>query len=1014
MARRISEEDNRALLKEFTATEVREAVFSMKAEKSPGPDGFNPGTNCFPIGFNDANITLIPKVNFLETVGDLRPIALCNVITDNILIASEVLHYMNHKKSGKVGWAALKLDMAKAYDRLEWNFLEMIMLKLGFDVQWIQLIMTCVTTVRYRIVVNGKLTKLIVPSRGIRQGDPLSPYLFILCAEGLSYLLQNQEIQGNIHGCKVARGAPSISHIFFADDSLLFFRAEVRESEAIKNCLNTYEATSGQAVNLNKSCICFSRNTQDLIKESITGCIGIVNVVGLGKYLGLPLGIGRNKQGIFSYIEAKIKQRISGWNKRILSRAGKEVLLKSIAQAMPTFTMSIYLLPKTLCSNLENTLNKFWWQNKESDIHWLSWEKMCSPKSSEGLGFKRRHIFNIALLVKQGWRLITNPDSLVSKIFKARYFPQGNFLQAVIGSNPSYCWRSILAAQDILIRGCGIRIGDGKSTNIFNHPWLPDTTNPFVTTNFADSQVFDRVAELIDPATSDWNIQLINEYFNSRDVRLISQIPVSMNHSDQWFWMKDLKGLYSVRNGYRELYGEAMQPDSCNFKSWNQLWRLKIPPKIKNFIWRCARNILPVKTVLRKEESKFPLIVPFVTKKWSPRSHLFLDCEFSKLVWDNTILPLHILEASFESWLSQVVDLDDENKSRSIIAILWTVWKNRNEYVWNNKQWNTVQRTQGIDASWVYCEVDASVIENSASFGAVIRTHSGLFLAAISGPLRLVNEARLAEALAIKEALSWLKSKQWQKICILTDCQQAFSISYINRSGNVCAHTLARVAPMEHKRPAGTAAWSGVRGGHTVAEGEVMIQKGLQDPKVKFLREQLEKVDCKIIDNFFKSVRCNTLMSGFFCPKSNDSTLLTEVNRKNWKPVVVSRGGTGVSRLFFADDLMLFAKASEAQGQVIMDCLDTFSKQSGVKRDLKRTMGILVSENLGNYLGVPILQQRVTKQTFTYILEGMKKKLANWKAETLSLAGRKVLIQSVLATLPVYSMQAFKLPVGIS
>nr|GMD83770.1 uncharacterized protein LOC109174248 [Ipomoea batatas] len=197
-----------------------------------------------------------------------------------------------------------------------------------------------------------------------------------------------------------------------------------------------------------------------------------------------------------------------------------------------------------------------------------------------------------------------------------------------------------------------------------------------------------------------------------------------MNHFDQWFWRKDLKGLYSVRDGYRELYGEAMQPDSCNFKSWNQLWRLKIPPKIKNFIWRCPRNILPVKTVLLQRRVEIPHDCPLCHKEVESRSHLFLDCEFSKPVWDNTILPLHILEASFESWLSQVVDLDDEIKSRSIIAILWTVWKNRNEYVWNNKQWNTVQRTQGIDASWVYCEVDASVIENSASFGVVIRTHS--------------------------------------------------------------------------------------------------------------------------------------------------------------------------------------------------------------------------------------------------------------------------------------------------
>nr|GMD88006.1 receptor-like protein 12 [Ipomoea batatas] len=124
----------------------------------------------------------------------------------------------------------------------------------------------------------------------------------------------------------------------------------------------------------------------------------------------------------------------------------------------------------------------------------------------------------------------------------------------------------------------------------------------------------------------------------------------------------------------------------------------------------------------------------------------------------------------------------------------WQCWCDLQKANTSSIPLQTVQRTQGIDASWVYCEVDASVIEISASFGAVIRTHSGLFLAAISGPLRPVNEARLAEALAIKETLSWLKSKQWQKICILTDCQQAFSISYINRSVNVCAHTLARAA----------------------------------------------------------------------------------------------------------------------------------------------------------------------------------------------------------------------------
>lgn len=288
----ISQETNTFLIRPLESAEIKSALFSMAADKAPGPDGMSPsffqsfwpvvGTDlinfvseCFinchlPMGFNNTNVVLIPKKKEPERVSDLRPIALCNVaykvlakviavcmkealdtiispsqsafvpdrlITDNIIIAGEVGHFLKRKRTGIIGWVALKLDMAKAYDRMEWNFLKGTLTALGFSSTWVNLIQLCVTTVTYNILVNGQSVGTVIPTRGIRQGDPLSPYLFIVCAEVLSLLLQRKEARGSIHGVRVARGAPPISHLFFADDSLLFFKATINEAQEVKNCL---------------------------------------------------------------------------------------------------------------------------------------------------------------------------------------------------------------------------------------------------------------------------------------------------------------------------------------------------------------------------------------------------------------------------------------------------------------------------------------------------------------------------------------------------------------------------------------------------------------------------------------------------------------------------------------------------------------------------------------------------------------------------------------------------------
>jgi hypothetical protein len=271
---------NEVLLAEYTDDEVVTALNGIGDLKAPGPDGMpaiffkkNLGNNwCKSQGWsdvcskwwgptkwvNDTTIVLIPKVKNPAHLKDLRPISLCNVlykiiskvlanrlrglldeiislnqsafvpgrlITDNVLLAYEMIHFLYNKRKGKEGCMALKLDMSKAYDRVEWDFVEAMLHKLGFAQWYIQLLMKCVRSIKYRIKVNSEYTEEIFPRWGLRQGDPLSPYLFLICAEGFSSLLHHAEMTNSIQGIKVCAEAPSITHLLFADDSLILMKA---------------------------------------------------------------------------------------------------------------------------------------------------------------------------------------------------------------------------------------------------------------------------------------------------------------------------------------------------------------------------------------------------------------------------------------------------------------------------------------------------------------------------------------------------------------------------------------------------------------------------------------------------------------------------------------------------------------------------------------------------------------------------------------------------------------------
>ena len=147
---------------------------------------------------------------------------------------------MKLRKKGHKGFFALKLDMSKAYDRVEWKFLEKIMIKLGLPMSLITLIMRCVNSVSYSILINGQPSPQFSPSRGLRQGDPLSPHLFLFYAEAFSSLIRKAETQNSIHGYKICRRAPAVSHLFFVDDNIIFGRANQQKMHVIYDILQCY------------------------------------------------------------------------------------------------------------------------------------------------------------------------------------------------------------------------------------------------------------------------------------------------------------------------------------------------------------------------------------------------------------------------------------------------------------------------------------------------------------------------------------------------------------------------------------------------------------------------------------------------------------------------------------------------------------------------------------------------------------------------------------------------------
>jgi hypothetical protein len=284
-------------------------------------------------------------------------------------------------------------------------------------------------------------------------------------------------------------------------------------------------------------------------------------------------------------------------------------------------------------------------QEGERKMHWVSWQTLTSRKEKGGLGYRDLHLFNLAMLARQAWRLLQWPDSLCARLLQAKYFPSGNMMTAKEGPGISYTWRSLLRGLRALEKGIIWRVGDGEQIRIWDDPWIPAGTTRRPRTP-RGATLLTKVAELIDPITNSWDEELVKDIFWEEDVMNILAIPLRPDREDFIAWHFDSKGVFSVKSSYYVLEsneeqnrvvqrGESSTNDRANTERsiWKKIWQLPCPPKIRQFVWRLAHNSLAVKMNISRRNIVLDTRCPICKRFDEDGAHCFLKCKHVRKCW---------------------------------------------------------------------------------------------------------------------------------------------------------------------------------------------------------------------------------------------------------------------------------------------------------------------------------------------------------------------------------------------
>ncbi|XP_074291347.1 uncharacterized protein LOC141618137 [Silene latifolia] len=479
-----------------TSKETVSCIFSIPSSKAPGPDGFSRQffkdswsiirtevyeaiVDFFHTGkllkqLNATLVTLIPKVDNPTSVLEFRPIACCNLIykciskllctrlgevlpdivnpnqggfikgrniVENVLICQDLIRLYNRKSASPR--CLIKIDLRKAYDTIEWNFLHHMLTALQFPKVFIDKIMVYVISTTYSLALNGNSFCFFHGKRGLGQGDPLSPLLFTLCMEYLSRILNVVGGQDDFRFHPLC-GPMKLNHLLFADDLLLFSKGNTASIMWMLSAFSTFSDASGLCLNRDKSDIYFNGVSGDVIAE-------IMQVSGFRKgtlpfgYLGVPISSKKLSKNDCMQLVDMITMRIRAWGARQLSYSGRLALINSMLTSLHSYWASIFLIPNGIMKKIDNICRNFLWCGKHSYLRSpnVHWDKCCSPKAEGGLGIRASKLWNKALLGKYIWWLANKKDHLWVRWINHIYMKGIHWSNYNPPNDCSWAWKKI-------------------------------------------------------------------------------------------------------------------------------------------------------------------------------------------------------------------------------------------------------------------------------------------------------------------------------------------------------------------------------------------------------------------------------------------------------------------------------------------------------------------------------------------------------------------------------------------
>ncbi|KAK2388551.1 hypothetical protein QL285_062226 [Trifolium repens] len=596
-------------------------------------------------------------------------------IKDCLGIASEAANLLHNKSFG--GNLALKIDINKAFDTLDWQFLLKVLTAFGFNDTFCTWIKVILHSAFLSISINGKSQGYFTCSRGVRQGDPLSPLLFCLAEDVLSRAITRLVAQGTLHQIKGAGNCLVPSHSLYADDILIFCNGNMNGLRALKDLFTQYALESGQVVSSSKSTIIAGSITPrrlNLIVQLMNFKLGSLPF----DYLGVPIFKGKPTTLHLQPVADKIKQKLSAWKASLLSIAGRVQLVKSVVQSMLIYSISIYSWPTSLLKNLEKSIRNFIWSG-DSDKRKLvtvSWKKTCRPYSQGGLNIRSLIQLNEASNLKLGWMLL-HSDSSWAKLLRARVLRNGKPIHYHIFSS---IWASVKAEFQNIIDNSIWLIGDGKHINFWHDDWGGSPlTNQLNIPPQAWSHLSAKVCDFIH--NGNWNIPpfLSNLFPSLSDILAKVTLPLE-DSQDLLLWKHTDDGDLQLRDAY------LFKSHAVQDLPWATLiWSNDIPPSRSLLVWRLMHGKVPTDENLQTRGCNGPSMCSLCSRAAESSFHLFFECDIAVMLWrwlvgclDRTIQFYHIEDMwslCDGAWASQ----SKLTIVAAIINLLNIVWMARNQ-----------------------------------------------------------------------------------------------------------------------------------------------------------------------------------------------------------------------------------------------------------------------------------------------------------------------------------------------